>query len=192
MIPSTLIQAEGDEEADIPEEEVEEGEEGVVKNFKKGICVNVERILKEFCKINNLKPLKIFVTGPTDEKLKVYSDQLGGHYRIPYISVSNILAKAPEQKENFLAVDYEADKALIDGYLEKGVALDVKNYSKKKLPDYLKTLYKLVKNRLQQPDCKNRGFIFDGSPFNKHDIQFIFLDQKKSLLRKAKREANAK
>jgi len=121
----------------------------VVKDFKKGICVNVERILKEFCKINKLKPLKIFVTGPTDEKLKIYSDQLGAHYRIPYISVNNILATAPEQKKNFLSVDYEQDKELIDGYLKNGISLGKKNYSMKKLPDYLKTLYKLVKNRLE-------------------------------------------
>jgi len=50
----------------------------------------------------------------------------------------------------------------------------ISGYSKQHLPDYLKTLYKLIKNRLQQPDCKNRGFIFDGTPVNHEDIQHIF------------------
>lgn len=55
------------------------------------------------------------------------------------------------------------------------------------MPDYLRTLYKLVKLRLAQPDCKNRGFILDGSCLNVEDLKHIFYIQKKKLRRLAKR-----
>jgi len=69
MKPSSLIVAEGEEEEAENQAEEEEGEEGVVKDFKKGLCHNVERILKEFCGKHELKPLKIMVTGPTEDEL---------------------------------------------------------------------------------------------------------------------------
>jgi hypothetical protein len=142
---------------------------------------------------------------------------VGEHYRIPYVQISEILANAPNLKvdteateSDWLAEDYAEDKNAIDAYLKAGVLLEsikvkkeegddddegpkfISGYAKKQLPDFLRTLFKLIKHRLQQPDCKNRGFIFDGSPVNFEDVKHIFLEQKKKLNRKAKRAKKVK
>jgi|ETNmetMinimDraft_14_1059893.scaffolds.fasta_scaffold22115_5 hypothetical protein len=70
------------------------------------------------------------VTGPTDQALISYSKVIGKHYRIPYVRIDEILVNAHKLKVDteatefdWLAEDYEEDKAEIEGYLKNGVLL---------------------------------------------------------------------
>ena len=62
--------------------------------------------------------MKILVTGPTGDELKKYSNIIGKHYRIPYITIDDVLNSAPslltdeeKNESDWLAEDYAEDKA---------------------------------------------------------------------------------
>jgi adenylate kinase len=52
---------------------------------EKGLPANIELVKNEFCKVNDLKPIKIFITGPPLSGKSHFGKQLSEEYNIPHI-----------------------------------------------------------------------------------------------------------
>ena len=55
-----------------------------------------------------------------------------------------------------------------------------------------KCFYRIVKWRLSQNDCMNRGYVFDNPDMGPKDFELLFLDQKKNLIEFLQKNVNGK
>jgi len=148
---------------------------------KEGIIENAKKLNIEFNEVRNLNPVKIFITGPPAAGKTFYADQIVDYYNIPRIHIKQLTEKAfsmanvgeeEEQDELGAAIKAKIDE-LKDAEVEKineenekaGIE-DPPEVDREKLmvrvPEEF--LYKLLKTRLQENDCRNRGYILDGFP----------------------------
>jgi predicted AAA+ superfamily ATPase len=58
---------------------------------KSGLAVNIQLVKDEFNKERNLKPIKIFITGPPASGKSYYAKQLAEHYNVPHVHVGKLL-----------------------------------------------------------------------------------------------------
>ena len=123
------------------------------------------------------------VTGPPSSRKTTYGKKIADHYRIPVISLPDIIANAPNIEENFIAEDFAEYKEEILAYIAEESAAP-----KKKLSEPVKLLFRLIKHRLSQNDCRNRGFILDAFPIHYNDAKFVFYEMKKKLKRKKRKK----
>jgi adenylate kinase len=86
------------------------------------------------------RPLRLIITGPPGSGKGTYSDKIAAEYGAPHISVGELLRAYAQTHPQIAAV--MAQGKLVDSKL----VLDV------------------VRERLSQPDIKERGFILDGFP----------------------------
>jgi len=137
----------------------------------------------EFNTFRGLNPVKIFITGPPASGKSHYAKILAKYYNIPHVQVGELIAKAYElaaieeddggDGEDTLVADI---KAAIEELRDAEVArieeerpetdedpeeIDRESVSIR-LPDSL--LYRLLKIRLNENACINRGYILDGYP----------------------------
>lgn len=129
---------------------------------EKGLSVNIDKVKAEFCKVNNLVPIKIFINGPPLSGKTFFGDKLAEHYNVPLINLKTLI---PELEAYELKEDEENE--LIDAIRDWK-----KKNNKKRYPDEL--LYQMVQYRLTQNDCQNRGFVLDGFPRTYKDAQGVF------------------
>ena len=88
------------------------------------------------------------------------------HYRIPAIYIEDILTDV-RTLEDQLGIDFSEEKEAIEEYLKS--ESDYAN-----LTETTKVLFRAVKWRLSQNDCKNRGYILVNYPFGVEDAKHIF------------------
>lgn len=76
-----------------PPPDHEEGEDYIKINWhaKSGICKNIDLIKKEFEKERNLRPMKVFITGPPCSGKSHYAEKLAKHYNVPHIHMKELL-----------------------------------------------------------------------------------------------------
>lgn len=170
---------------------------------EKGIIENVTNLNTEFNTFRGLNPVKIFISGPPASGKSHYAKILAKYYNIPHVQVGELIAKAfelgaKEEDENADSEDtLVADiKAIIEELRDAEVArieeerpetdedpeeID-RETLKIRLPDSI--LYRLLKIRLNENACKNRGYILDGYPRNYTDAQNIFLKPPKTITNK--------
>ena len=114
----------------------------------------------------------------TDSKRKMkfsaVLDEIAEHYKIPILSINTILQKALKEGDSELIRDLEEEIENIQIYLDSNKA--------ESLNETLKVLYRAVKWRLGQNDCRNRGYIIDDFPRFEEEAKFIF---EKSIYTKA-------
>jgi len=172
-----------------PEQEEEENAEELLNALKfnwhseKGIIENVTNLNTEFNTFRGLNPVKIFISGPPASGKSHYAKILAKYYNIPHVKVDELIAKAfelgaKEEDENADSEDtLVADiKTIIEELRDAEVARieeerpetdeepeEIDRESLKiRLPDSI--LYRLLKIRLNENACKNRGYILDGYP----------------------------
>ena len=168
---------------------------------EKGIVENAKPLNIEFNKARDLQPVKIFIAGPPASGKTYYSNKIMKYYNIPRVHVKELTDKALElgkvepdeekikdEKELAQAREiFEKLGAIRDELHEK---LTAENEAKEwpegeeapeidkdslsiRVPDDI--IYKLMSNRLNENDCRNRGYILDGYPRSYDDNQNIFL-----------------
>lgn len=108
-------------------------------------------------------------------------NSLSSFYKIPILTIDQILADLLD-KDNFypevsLVEDYLEFKTGIDTLVKEGATSD-------DLTEQLKVLVRVVKWRLQQNDCRNRGSILYNYPLTTQIATLIFKTQKPNLLLK--------
>ena len=192
-----------------PEQEEEENAEELLNALKfnwhseKGIIENVNNLNTEFNTFRGLNPVKIFISGPPASGKSHYAKILAKYYNIPHVKVDELIAKAfelgaKEEDENADSEDTLVSdiKTVIEELRDAEVARieeerpetdeepeEIDRESLKiRLPDSI--LYRLLKIRLNENACKNRGYILDGYPRTYTDAQNIFLKPPKTVMNK--------
>lgn len=165
-----------------PPEDAEDPEEAAKQlkfpwHSEKGIIGNVLLLNNEFNLWRHLNPVKIFVSGPPASGKSYYCNALRSFYNIPQISVMELVTRAldmakveeggSELHEEIKAKIEELKDAMV-AQIEEARPEDAepeevdRSLLKVRLPDEL--LFKLLKIRLTENDCRNRGYILDGYP----------------------------
>jgi adenylate kinase len=131
-------------------------------HWEKGLAANIKVVKEEFCKTNHLVPIKICINGPPLSGKTFFGEKLADHYRIPLINLKTLIPEleALEVKEG---EENEVITAMKEWKKANG---------KKRYPNEL--LYEMVRYRLQQNDCQNRGFVLDGFPRTYEDAKGLF------------------
>lgn len=169
-----------------PPEDAEDPEEAAKAlkfpwHCQKGIIKNMLALNNEFNENRSLKPVKILITGPPASGKSHYAKILSQYYNIPHITIKDALALIPKLKgeigEEIRGFIEEKKDAAVEAFEEKedkkeGETLD-RDTVFVKLPD--KYLYRLMKMKLKENACRNRGYILDGYPRSFRDAQYIFL-----------------
>jgi adenylate kinase len=187
---------EPDEEAEDPEAEAEKLK--FPWHCETGIIGNARQLNIEFNKVRKLNPVKIFVTGPPASGKTFYTEKINSYYNIPRVHVKELCDKAfamsdVEDAEEGIATELkEKLEELRDAEVEKIEAIRAekdddneeppeidRNSLPIRVPDAF--LYRLLRERLTDNDCRNRGYILDGFPRTYPDSQNIFLIREKKF-----------
>ena len=162
---------------------------------KFGIRKQIRNLEKEFNTFRGLNPVKIFISGPPASGKTFYSEQLAKYYNIPRVHVMQLvnevmrMANIDEEAagENKLINDCrtkieEIKASMEEAINEKRADLEepedgwpeiVINDSDITVPDDL--LWEVLKLKLAENDCRNRGYILDGFPRTYKDAQNSFM-----------------
>ena len=183
-----------------PEGEEEEADPAKFKfpwHCEKGVIADAKKLNIEFNEARFLKPVKIFVTGPPASGKTFYSELINGYYNIPRVCVKELTDKAfamsKTEEEEGLASEI---KAKLEEMRDAAVAKIEEERAEKdygdeeppeidrdglpiRVPDDI--IYKLMILRLNENDCRNRGYILDGYPRSFEDCQHIFLKREKKF-----------
>ncbi|MBI2597310.1 nucleoside monophosphate kinase [Candidatus Daviesbacteria bacterium] len=96
--------------------------------------------------------MKVLLIGPQGSGKSTQGRFLAQYLQVPYISTGEIFRKLSQEKVGF--------GQIVKTILEEGHLVDDK------------TTYKIVKDRLSQPDCKS-GFVMDGYPRNMEQLRLF-------------------
>jgi adenylate kinase len=164
---------------------------------EKGIIDNAKQLNVEFNVGRELNPVKIFVTGPPASGKSYYAKKVEEYYNIPRVAVKELTdiafkAANAEEEEGVEVSEFEAEiKAKVEELRDAAVAKIEEDREasgfepaedepeidrlalKIRIPDDI--IYKLLFNRLNENDCRNRGYVLDGFPRTYKDAQNIFL-----------------
>ena len=204
MINLKMRASDAFKDGEVPEDAAEEADE-IAKKLKfpwhceKGIIENIRRLNEEFNTNRGLHPVKIFITGPPASGKTYYSERIANYYNIPRVHAKELVqrafalskfeegqgtelgeeirAKIEELKDAIVAQIEEARQALGDD------AGEPEEIDREKLSVRLtdEILFKILRIRLTENDCRNRGYILDGFPKNYKQAQEVFLYRPKKL-----------
>ncbi len=162
---------------------------------KFGIRKNIRSLEKEFNTFRGLNPVKIFITGPPASGKTFYAEKLAKYYNIPRVHVRQLVDEVFRMSEideeaagedkliNDCRTKLEEIKAAMEEEInEKRADLEepedgwpeivIENHQIR-VPDEL--LYEVLKIKLGENDCRNRGYILDGYPRIYKGAQNAFL-----------------
>jgi len=173
------------EDAEDPEKEAE-----ALKfpwHAEKGIIGNARLLNDEFNKYLNLNPVKIFVSGPPASGKSHYGEKLAKYYNIPHITVKDAAALMDSMKGEWADGIREKIEAIKDEMMEEAEKNKKKGgeVTREELFVRLeeKWIYKLMREKLNENDCRNRGFVLDGYPRTFNDACKVFLVKKKKFVK---------
>jgi len=133
------------------------------------------------------------VSGPPASGKSFYSGMVQKNYDVPHINVKQIVDRAQEilaiedeeDPRNELKTDFqgkidEAKEKEIERLTAQAEADGVEDYEPPEaenlqIPLPSPILYELLKQRLQENDARNRGYVLDGFPRNHEDALNVFL-----------------
>ena len=138
-----------------------------------GIPENTEKLRKEFNEYRGMHNLKVLITGPHRSGKTYISEKLSKFFNIPHFKINDII----EWGKTFTDELGEEIKTKIEE-ITNNVKEAEENYMKrpnkkktdapldtsqmKKLPDEI--VIKILRRKLMQNICRNRGYILDGYP----------------------------
>jgi len=186
-----------------PPEDAEDPEEAAKAlkfpwHCEKGIIENAKQLNVEFNEARNLNPVKIFITGPPASGKSFYAEKLAAYYNLPHVHVKQLTDQAfsmsKTEEEEGLAFEI---KTKLEELRDAAVAKIEEERAEIELPDGEEwpeidrdglnirvpddIVYNLLKLRLNENDCRNRGYILDGFPRTYEDCQHIFLVKTKKI-----------
>ena len=138
-----------------------------------GIPENIEKLRKEFNEYRGMHNLKVLITGPPGSGKSYLSEKLSKFFNIPHFKIKEIIdwgktftdelgeeikAKMEEITNN--VKEAEENYAKRPNKKKTDLPLDTSQMSK--LPDEI--VVKILRKKLAQNICRNRGYILDGYP----------------------------
>ena len=177
-------ESEANEELDDQELEKRANERKFKWHSENGIVGSITTLNNEFNNFRDLKPVKVFITGPPASWKKYYSKILSNIYNIPIITVLDIVEKAKnlqgELGDEIRGKLEELKTQMLDDY-ENLPPKEKKLVDPSKLEPHVpdEFLYKVLRLKLQENVCRNRGYILTGFPRNFQDGLKVFLIKQK-------------
>jgi len=172
----------------LTEQEEIENEEGDVETigFKwwcdGGLAKNISKLNEEFNRFRGLKPIKIFLTGPPASGKTLQGHLLAKHFNVPYINAQSIADYLPRVKNTELVAEIKekleelktemAEEAEANKPEGDDTEIDPDQFQPR-IPD--EYMYQLLRLRLTDNACHNRGYILDGFPRSYNDAKKVFL-----------------
>ena len=138
-----------------------------------GIPENAEKLRQEFNQYRGMHNLKVLITGPPGSGKSYIAEKLSKFFNIPHFKINDIIewgktftdelgeeikAKLEEISTNVK----EAEENYIKRPNKKKTDLPLDTSQMKKLPDEI--VIKILRRKLMQNICRNRGYILDGYP----------------------------
>ena len=138
-----------------------------------GIPENIEKLRREFNDYRKLKSVKIMITGPPASGKTYIGEKLSKYFNIPHILINDIIkwgkTLTDELGEEIKTKSEEIEnnvKEAVEAYQKrpnrKKTDLPIDTSQISKLPE--ETVVKLVRRKLMQNLCRNRGYVLDGYP----------------------------
>lgn len=153
---------------------------------EKGIIGNTRMLNDEFNKFRGLNPVKVFITGPPASGKSHFGGRIAEYYNIPHVTVKDAVALMATLKGEWadgIREQIEAKKDEIFEELEKKAKKGQEpNRDEIEVRLEEKWLYTLMRAKLNENACRNRGYILDGYPRTFKDAQKVFLIKKKKFV----------
>ena len=111
------------------------------------------------------------IKGEPGARKTEFATMIAKHYNIPVIQIQDIIRDA-ENIEGELGQDFKEEKEKIIDYLKEN--------KETPLNETMKVFYRLVRWRLRQNDCRNRGFVLDDFPNHLEEVNYIFFPKLES------------
>ena len=182
--------------------EMEEEEQEVIKKGKKfswhcrfGMRTKIRMLETEFNSFRGLKPVKIFISGPPASGKTYYAEKLARYYNIPRVAVKELVeevfrraaideeAAGEDKLTNDCRTKLEEIKANMEEAInekrgdmeepEDGWPEVVITNAEISVPDEL--LWEVLRLKLGENDCRNRGYILDSFPRRYRGARHAFL-----------------
>lgn len=139
------------------------GEEDEKWVAKTGFIENIERVVEEYRKWRNLQPVRVLFYGPpTLAWYPIKQNLPAGQFLKPEDMLS--LAKDFAQEYQVTYIDVEQLKE----------EFKPKEPAEGEEPEEEKTVIEMVQLKLQQPLCRNQGFVLDNYPSTREDSEALF------------------
>ncbi|SOV75826.1 P-loop containing nucleoside triphosphate hydrolase, putative [Plasmodium reichenowi] len=148
-----------------------------------GFINNISIIAKEFCEFRNLKNLKVLIIGQPGVGKTFIAKKICDHYNLIMCSI-NMLIDEYKKKTDYTFPKYYQE------YINELDNEKKKNVTPKKLT--LSDLCSLFYSKLENNECKFRGFVLDFFPRNYEEAKFFFDNYKMDVPEKEKEMRNRK
>jgi adenylate kinase len=139
----------------------EEGKEEELEfdwHCKEGLASCIGKVAKEYCEVNNLKPIKIYVNGPPLSGKTTLAKELAKKYNILHITIKDI-------ERQMLTLP-------ADDWLHEEIAEFRKAHPKDPFPKEL--LCEGFRRILKLNACLFRGYVLDGFPRSYSEAKCLF------------------
>lgn len=179
-------------------EEETGGDEKPQSDFKweaeQGLEVNIEKVRLEFNAFRNLRPIKIFLSGPPGSGKSYFGGMLSEHYNVEHIKTADVVKgfvehagldkDAPEEEDPYAELRgtftelREKKVEEIQAAQKKKADVDPSSipFTSLRWPSNAMSL--AFKWKLRQNACKNRGFVLDNFPKSYEEAASLFQDSK--------------
>ena len=147
---------------------------------KEGIPANCQKLLKEFCSYRYLRPLKIILNCKNEKYRKLFAEKISKFYNIPIINFELMIEQlnqniSENEEEKYMNEKFYKLKERLD-FLESHP--DFKNEANELLYDKNEILYECLKYLLKSNAAVNRGYVLEGIPVTKDEINSIYYYKK--------------
>ena len=138
-----------------------------------GIPENTEKLRKEFNEYRGMHKLKVLITGPPGSGKTYISEKLSKFFNIPHFKINDIIEwgktftdelgeEIKTKIEEITTNVKEAEENYMKRPNKKKTDAPLDTSQMKKLPDEI--VIKILRRKLMQNICRNRGYILDGYP----------------------------
>ena len=142
--------------------------------YCKDFNLSINKVMKEFSKYRNLKPLKIIINCENQYERCIYAEKLASFYNVPIVNTNNILNMLSLNKEYMTEEEVIMHNKYFK-HIEKleNLKLNGNDPSDPTL-DEDEILFDTLKTILNDNACIYRGYILEGVPTTIREIQNLY------------------
>jgi len=145
-----------------------------------GIPQCMGKVEQEFNLYRGLGKYKVFITGPPAVGKSYFGRQVAEEYNLPLVQIAEVVEEVTNAENELAAKIKQELQEIKEKMIEEAEAKKKKNqeldHSKinPRIPDHL--LGEAFRWKLNQNNCRNRGFVLDGWPRKYSDAKYLYLE----------------